>query len=68
MYDWNHNGKHDAFDDAMFHALLEDDLEKNPPTDRRLSKSPIDGTEGCSIGCAFVFGIVFYIFLTLIGL
>ena len=68
MYDWNGNGKHDAFDDAMFHALLEDDLEKNPPSNRKRSNSSVEGTEGCATGCAFAFGIGLFIFLTLIGL
>ena len=43
MYDWNHNGKHDAFDDAMFMALFEDDLERNPPGKKRSSKSSATG-------------------------
>ncbi|MBQ3119870.1 MAG: hypothetical protein IJC12_03280 [Peptococcaceae bacterium] len=67
MYDWNHNGKHDAFDDAMFHALLEDDLEKNHPTKHKRTNISDSGDLGCSIGCGAVVAVVFYILLTLIG-
>lgn len=68
MYDWNGNGKHDAFDDAMFHALLEDDLEKNPPTKHKRSNTSDIGEWGCAIGCGAIVVIVLNILLILIGL
>jgi len=50
MYDWNHNGKHDAFDDAMFMALYEDDLERHPPGKKSSYRSSSDGGScGCLI-------------------
>lgn len=55
MYDWNHNDKHDAFDDAMFMALYEDDLERHPPGKKSSYRSP--SGEG-SIGC-----LIYYILL-----
>ena len=47
MYDWNHNGKHDAFDDAMFMALYEDDLERHPPGRKKTYRPSSDDTDGC---------------------
>ena len=57
MYDWNGNGKHDSFDDAMFMALLEDDLERHPPgkkTYRSSSSSSSEGSMGCMLYFAFL--------------
>ena len=52
MYDWNHNGKHDAFDDAMFMALLEDDLERHPPGKKHTNKRySVAETTWADIGC-----------------
>lgn len=65
MYDWNGNGKHDAFDDAMFQALLEDDLKRNPPGKKHAYRSASDSSNA-DIGCflaaillLFGIGIVF---------
>ena len=67
MYDWNHNGKHDSFDDAMFMALLVDDLEKNPPAKRKRSSSSQDDNLGCAMGCGFAVCIFSFILLSLLG-
>ena len=64
MYDWNHNGKHDAFDDAMFMALLEDDLEKNPPYKRHKQHTSDDGTWGCAIAI----GLIIIGFISLVSI
>ena len=64
MYDWNGNGKHDSFDDAMFMALLEDDLERHPPgkkTYKSSSSSSMSFFE--EMGCMLY--LCFLIFLPL---
>ena len=62
MYDWNGNGKHDAFDDAMFMALLEDDLERHPPGKKSTVRKSSSSSEG-SMGCTFY--LIFLIFAPL---
>ena len=67
MYDWNGNGKHDSFDDAMFMALLEDDLERHPPKSGKRQSSS-DDDWGCAIGCGAFVGLLFAIVMALLGL
>lgn len=67
MYDWNGNGKHDSFDDAMFMALLEDDLERHPPgkkTYRSSSSSSSSFFE--EMGCMLYFWFLIFLPLALI--
>lgn len=59
MYDWNGNGKHDVFDDAIFHSLLDDDLNRYPPKGGKRPASS-DDDRGCAIGCGAAVGIVFF--------
>ena len=54
MYDWNVIGKHDALDDAIFHLLLDDDLNRYPPKGGKSSGS--SGDDNC--GCAIIAGAV----------
>ena len=64
MYDWNHNGKHDAFDDAMFMALYEDDLERHPPGRKKTYRPSSDDTDGCFwASIMFMLGAVAIIFV-----
>ena len=67
MYDWNGNGKHDVFDDAIFHSLLDDDLNRYPPKGGKRQSSSGDDW-GCAIGCGATVGIVFFLILTLMGM
>ena len=46
MYDWNGNGKHDSFDDAVFMALLDDDLRRHPPKKAVKKKTIADTSFG----------------------
>ena len=66
MYDWNGNGKRDSFDDAMFMALLEDDLERYPPEKKtyRSSGSSMSFLE--EMGCLLYLGFLIILPLALI--
>ncbi|MBQ3509974.1 MAG: hypothetical protein IJA90_08175 [Peptococcaceae bacterium] len=57
MYDWNGNGKHDSFDDAMFMALLEDDLERHPPKTGKKT-STAKKVADMSLGDVLVTGVI----------
>lgn len=71
MYDWNGNGKHDSFDDAMFHALLDDDLRRHPPKGKSSYKSTSasDGSEfGCGLLLTMTFMLPIIILFAIMGL
>lgn len=63
MYDWNGNGKHDVFDDAIFHSLLDDDLNRYPPKGGKGSGSSGDD----DLGCAIIGGTIIISVLALLG-
>ena len=63
MYDWNGNGKHDAFDDAIFHSLLDDDLNSYPPKSGKSSGSSGDDDRACAI----IGGTIMICVLALLG-
>lgn len=66
MYDWNSNGKHDSFDDAMFMALLEDDLERHPPGKKTYKSSGSSMSFLEEMGCLFYLGFLIILPLALI--
>ena len=55
MYDWNGNGKHDSFDDAMFMALAEDDLKRYPPKKKTSTTKKV---ADMSFGDVLVTGVI----------
>ena len=61
MYDWNGNGKHDSFDDAMFMALLEDDLERHPPK-KSTKKNTAANMSGGDFMITLLIGGLFMVF------
>ena len=59
MYDWNGNGKHDSFDDAMFMALAEDDLKRYPPG-KRTYRSNLSSSFFEEMGCMLYFILLIF--------
>lgn len=57
MYDWNRNGEHDAFDDAMFMTLLDEDLERHPPSKKEKFEIPPESV-GCSVIAVIVLAVM----------
>ena len=55
MYDWNGDGKHDSFDDAMFHAIVEDDLHRYPPKKKTSTAKKV---ADMSFGDVLVTGVI----------
>lgn len=66
MYDWNGNGKHDSFDDAMFHAIVEDDLHRYPPKKKTsTAKKVADMSFGEVLVTGVIGGLITILFMSI---